>query len=137
MTFVPIVTTTAATAAAQRHAEMLRREEEEMTRYAAADTEGWEFKIVRSASGKFRRPEVVRELVDEEAKSGWELLEKFDDNRIRFRRRVEHRADDAHRDGDPYRTQYGIGADRLGLLVALVILGVLALAGVVAYQFVS
>ncbi len=137
MTFVPIVTTGAAAAAAAQHAEMLRREEEVMTSYGASDTEGWEFKIVRSATAKFKRPDVVRKLAEEEAMAGWELLEKFDDNRIRFKRRIEHRADDAHRGGDPYRTKYGIGADQLGLSVVLVVLGILALGGAVAYFFAS
>jgi hypothetical protein len=138
VTFVPTtVATTAATAAAARHLQMLRTEEEVMTRYSADETEGWEFKIVRSATAKFKRPEVVRQLVEEEARAGWELLEKFDDSRIRFKRRVEQRADDVHRDLDPYRTAYGWTSDRLGLTLAGVILGLVALVGLLVFLFSS
>ncbi len=130
MTFVPMtVATTAATAAAARHAQMLIKEEESMTPYSSDETEGWEFKIVRSSTAKFKLPDVVRKLVEEEARSGWELLEKFDDSRIRFKRRITHRADDVHRDLDPYRTQVGWSPDRLGLTI---VAAILALAGLVA-----
>ncbi|MCZ6728020.1 MAG: hypothetical protein O7A98_11790 [Acidobacteria bacterium] len=129
MTFVA---TSAATAAAARQARMLRREEEEMTEYQSDEVNGWEFKIVRSATARFKRPEVVRGLVEEEGRAGWELLEKFDDSRIRFKRRVEHRADDAHRDIDPYRTRYRSSPEWLRLAVLAVVLG-LGVLGAVAF----
>jgi hypothetical protein len=136
MTFVP-VGTGIATAAAAQHAETMRNEEETMTPYMPDDTDGWEFKIVRSGTAKFRRPEVVRRLVDEEARAGWELLEKFDDYRIRFKRRVEHRADDAHRQIDPYRTQIGLSTDQFGMITAGVVLVLLAIGGLVAFWLTS
>ena len=82
-----------------------------MTRYATEDLDGWEFKIVRASSRKFRNPELLRQIRDEEAKAGWEMLEKFDDQRIRFKRRVDQRSMDAHLHGDPYRTWVGMPAN--------------------------
>ena len=129
MSFVP-VTTAATSGAAAAAAAALRRkmekEEQEMTSYKNEDLEGWEFKIVRSAAGKFKLPEVVRQLCDEEARAGWEMLEKFDDHRIRFKRLIENRADDVHLDFDPYRSYYGISAAKHEWLVAGIIMGVLA-----------
>ena len=53
------------------------------------------------------------------------MLEKFDDNRVRFRRKIEHHDGDLHRDIDPYRTLVGMSMDRLGFLIASsVLLGV-------------
>jgi hypothetical protein len=97
-------------------------------RYGGSDLEGWEFKIVRSNTKRFRKPEAVRELCAEEAKAGWEMLEKFDDGRIRFKRRVEKRSGDRHLAIDPYRTLVGPGEVQL----AMSILGVMALAGLAA-----
>lgn len=113
----------AAIAAQQRRHQ---QEEEQMSGYNAADLEGWEFKIVRSATGRFRNSEVVKQLIAEEAQNGWEMLEKFDDYRIRFKRRIEKRA--LHSGGaiDPYRTQFGLGhwvGPIAGLVVALLVAG--------------
>jgi hypothetical protein len=125
MTFVPATVTTtagatAAAAAAARRREQ-QREEEQMSGYNKEDLEGWEFKIVRSATRKFSKPEIVRQLCAEEAKAGWEMLEKFDDRRIRFKRRTDNRAGDSYLRTDPYRTQIGISEDRLGLTIAAAI----------------
>ena len=125
MTFVPAIV------AAAQH---LRREEEIVTQHGIDEIEGWEFKIVRAATRKFKDPEFFRQICEEEAQSGWEMLEKFDDSRIRFKRRAENRDRDQHRDIDPYRTQVGMTADQLGLLITmLVFLGVGALMAVVAF----
>jgi hypothetical protein len=100
-------------------------EEQRMTQYNAEDLNGWEFKIVRSAFGRFRNAEVIRRLMEEEARNGWELVEKFDAYRIRFKRRTDKRT--LHSDGgvDPYRTNYGTSQ----IILPLVAVGVaLALA---------
>jgi hypothetical protein len=119
-------TTAAAAAAAKRRIE---QEEEEMTNYNREDLEGWEFKIIRANSRKFKTAEAVRRLCAEEARAGWEMMEKFSDSRIRFKRRVEKRADDAHLDIDPYRTHIGISETGI-VLVVLSVLAAVALAGV-------
>jgi len=112
---------TAIAVAAAAHRRMLA-EEEKMTAYKSDDLEGWEFKIVRSNTSKFKKYEVVKQICDEEARAGWELVEKFDDNRLRFKRRVEKRANDQYLDVDPYRTQIGIGGGQIGALIAGAIL---------------
>lgn len=116
-----------AVAAAKRR---IQHEEEVMTKYNREDLEGWEFKIVRANTRKFKTAEAVRRLCAEEAKAGWELVEKFSDCRIRFKRRVEKRADDAYLDINPYRTHIGISEGGLkmviiSILFALILFGVL------------
>jgi len=119
MTFIPttVATTAATAAAAQQRQRALRREEELMSKYAAEEIEGWEFKIVRSSTRKFRKREFVQRVREEESRAGWEMLEKFDDYRIRFKRRVEQRAEDHHLEIDPYRTHVGMSARSLELSV--------------------
>ena len=119
----------ATTAAEEKRRQMLRAEEEGMTQYTQSD---WEFKIVRSDSAVFRKPEVLNRLVEEEAQAGWVMLEKFDDNRLRFKRPRSARARDAFLpDGvDPYRTRYGTPTRQVAVMIGLVLflgLGVVGL----------
>lgn len=89
-----------------------------MTPYSAEDLAGgFEFKIVRTQTRAFAKPEVLRRVLVEEAQAGWELVEKFDDSRLRFKRPLSARAGDAERPLDPYRTQYGIGELKFALLI--------------------
>ncbi len=92
-----------------------------MTAYGTNDLEGWEFKIVRSLTGAFSKREVVEKLRQEESRAGWEMIEKFDNNRIRFKRNVDRRANDHLLPIDPYRTSYGIGEGRMAFIVIAVI----------------
>lgn len=68
----------------------------------------WEYKIIRSATGAFRHRDRLRQSLEEEAQAGWELVEKFDDNRVRLRRPVAARSNDHLLDFDPYRTWIGV-----------------------------
>jgi hypothetical protein len=128
----------AAAAAAKRRQMMFAEEEEGMARYTQDDLNNdWEFKIVRSESAAFRKPEVLSKLLEEEGRAGWVMLEKFDDNRIRFKRPRSARTRDALLPPgiDPYRTQYGISSTRIALLVvALMLLALLAL-GALGFWF--
>jgi hypothetical protein len=118
----------AGAAAAAAIAEM-RREEEEMTKYTDADLQGdWEFKIVRSNTAAFKNPEALQQVCADEAKAGWTLLEKFDNQRLRFKRPVSARSGDAGLGIDPYRTQYGIST---GALVAVIVACSLAVAAAI------
>jgi hypothetical protein len=108
----------AAAAAAAAHQAKLREEEERLTTYTQHDLNGWEFKIVRSA-GKINGDK-FSQLCEEESKNGWELVEKFDDNRVRFKRRVECREQDGYAEIDPYRTHFGMSE----LKLVFIILGV-------------
>ena len=120
----------AATAAAKRR-KMLLAEEENMTPYTQDDlANDWEFKIVRSETAAFRKPEVLSKLLEEEAQAGWVMLEKLDDSRVRFKRPRSARARDAYLpDGvDPYRTRYGVLSVRSAVGVGALIAGLLVLA---------
>ena len=120
---------TAAIAAAAKAAKD-RDEEENMTKYDSDDLNGWEFKIVRSDLGRFRNYEIVQKLCQQEARAGWEMVEKFDSSRIRFKRRVENRAQDQHLDFDPYRTSMSsISGGAVAAIIGLIVL----LAGLVTF----
>lgn len=126
-----------AAAAAAKRRRMLLAEEEDVTQYTQDDLRNdWEFKIVRSGTSAFRKPEVLSKLLEEEAQASWVMLEKLDDSRIRFKRPRSARAKDAYLpDGvDPYRTRYGIPSARyavlaVGVLVGLALMLGLSLAG--------
>ena len=125
-----------AAAAAARRRKMLLAEEENMTQYTRDDlANDWEFKIVRSDTAAFRKPEVLSKLLEEEAQAGWVMLEKLDDSRVRFKRPRSARVKDTYlpEGVDPYRTHYGMPTARyavmVGVLVALLALGVAVFVG--------
>ena len=100
-----------------------------MTRYNRSELEqDWEFKIVRSATGAFKKPEVLQTLIQEEAMSGWRMVEKFDDSRVRFKRPASAARDDISLPSgiDPYRTGYGMSEGALGAIIGLSIAGAAA-----------
>lgn len=136
MGWIPAVTGGAAAAAAA--AEEQRKEEEEMTGYTREELEGeWEFKIVRSFMNAFANPRIMQRLVEEEARAGWEMVEKFDNGRVRFKRHKSARGldDQLRAEGvDPYRANFGagtkmafklvmVGAAVLGMLVVMAVSG--------------
>jgi hypothetical protein len=125
-------TAAVAAAAAAEAARRMRQEEEELTHYSREDlSDDWEFKIVRSATGAFRKPEEFANLLEEEARFGWVLLEKLDDGRVRFKRRAggRSRLPPGEHQGDPYRSVYGMSPGRQGAIVALVMLGLAVIVG--------
>lgn len=124
MSFVPGVgaATGAAAAAAARQ---MQKEEEEMTPYTREDlAEGWEFKILRSMSNAFGKPERLNQVLQDESRAGWVLVEKFDNARIRLKRPAMAKDSDGQLDFDPYRTYVGISQGRYVLIIILVSLGV-------------
>lgn len=101
-----------------------QEEEERMTRYNPDELESdWEFKIVRSSTPIFRKPEVLRQVREEESLSGWTLLEKLDDSRVRFKRpaKAGKRDDQLPAGIDPYRTQIG-GSDNVRILIIAILI---------------
>ena len=62
-------TSAASTAAAARR--RMHQEEERMTNYQPQDMDGWEFKILRATSARFRDESRLRAVLDEEAQAGW------------------------------------------------------------------
>jgi hypothetical protein len=121
----------AAAAAARRR---MIEEEEEMTPYRAEDLkDNWEFKILRSTTGAFGNPEKLRLALEEEARAGWILVEKFDHGRIRLKRPANARQGDANLDFDPYRTYVGMSEGKFAVAIAASVLGAcLALMAVLA-----
>lgn len=105
-----------------------------MTAYAPDDlAQGWEFKILRSATGAFKHPHVLQQATQEEGRAGWVLVEKFDNQRLRFKRPTSARAGDATLrdsggggDFDAYRTTFGISDGRLALTIIATVICVIA-----------
>ena len=65
----------AAAVAAKRRQMMFAEEEEDVAKYTQGDLDnGWEFKIVRSESGAFRKMGILQKLIEEEARAGWVML---------------------------------------------------------------
>jgi hypothetical protein len=117
--------------AARRRREQQETEEIDMTPYTRDELQaGWEFKVMRSATGAFKDPDALEEMLAQESLAGWDLLEKFDDQRVRLKRPSSARRKDALLAAgyDPYRTQHGYSAEGLALRIvaALTLLGVLA-----------
>jgi len=118
-----------AAAAAAKRRRLLQNEEEQLTVYKDNDMDGWEFKIVRASTRRFKTAEAVRKLCEEEKQAGWEMIEKFDDSRIRFKRRTDRRQNSQTGGIDPYRTQVGI--DERGM-VLIIVACIAIVAGIVA-----
>jgi hypothetical protein len=120
----------AAAAAAAAARQRMLEEEEEMTPYSRDDLDhDWEYKIVRANTAAFRSPAALNRLLEEEARAGWVLVEKFDDSRVRFKRPRSARQRDASLPAgvDPYRVRYGISEGAYVTLILVVVFGVLAL----------
>ena len=116
--------TAAAAAAAAARARAMREEEESMTGYTPEElAAGWEFKILRTATSRFKDGQFLRQTLEEEARAGWTLVEKFDDKRIRLKRPASARAKDASLGFDPYRVWVGISENQLGLIIAACVMG--------------
>jgi hypothetical protein len=109
------------------------QEEEELTTYRKEELEqGWEFKILRSATNQFRDPAVFAKAVETERLGGWELVEKFDDERVRFRRPVAARNNDAMLPAgyNPYRTTHGMSEGMLAVwIIGIIFVGMALLFG--------
>jgi hypothetical protein len=124
--------TQAAAIAAAAAAAVRKREEEEMTPYSPQDlSDNWQFKILQSPFGRFQNPEYLQYALDEEARAGWVLVEKFDNNRIRLKRPASAAQLDGKLDFDPFRTSVGAKSQGIGTAPALVlaILGAVLIAG--------
>jgi hypothetical protein len=112
----------AAAAVAQRV-----REEEEVTPFDTDPSGAVEYKILRSVTGAFKNSAKFWAALEEEARAGWELVEKLDDSRARLRRSVAWRQNDGELAQDPYRITVGMSKLTLGLCIALGVLGGLVL----------
>ena len=100
---------------------------------------GWEFKIVRSSRDLFHDPAIFQRLCQEEAISGWILLEKLDERRVRFKRLIALREviDAQQLPFDPYRTHYGSHFTPLTWLGAIAAVIAIAVPSYFGYALVS
>jgi len=128
-----IAATTVPTGVATAAAEAERRrkwEEEVLTAYSQSElNQDWEFKILHSARGAFKDPQWLREVLDEEARAGWVLVEKFDNSRVRLKRSPDARHNDSHLGVDPWRSYVGPTSNQRDAKIAMLVVGLL-LAGV-------
>jgi hypothetical protein len=113
----------AAAAAAKRKRDLEQEEEEEVMPFNSDPSEAVEHKIIRSATGAFKHPAKFRAALEEEARAGWELVEKLDDSRVRLRRSIAWRQKDGELAQDPYRIKVGVSE---GVLAVWILLGALA-----------
>jgi hypothetical protein len=112
-------------------------EEENLTRYEALPDNmeshtDWEFKILRTNGYAFGNRETLKRVCAEEKRTGWILLEKLDDRRLRFRRPISARAKDRLAKINPYRSHYGLSpgvATFITIVVSMVVLSVPAYLG--------
>lgn len=100
---------------------------------------GWEFKIVRASRNLFRNPAVFQQLCEEEAMSGWILLEKLDDRRVRFKRLIALRniLNAEQLSYDPYRCHYGSSWTPLSCLGAIALILTITVPSYFGYTIVS
>lgn len=104
-----------------------------MSGYSDADLAGgWEFKILRSATGAFRNPARLRAALEAESRAGWVLVEKFDDQRVRLKRPASARTGDSSLGVDPYRTSVGMSDRTLTAMIVGGVLGSVALVILIA-----
>jgi hypothetical protein len=123
LTWLPLLGVLAVVVAKQQQ----DREEEEVTPVEPDGPVTYEYKILRSATGAFKKGERLKAVLAEEARAGWELYELLDCNRVRLRRPVSWRARDGEPGLDPYRTRVGASE---GAIALWIVLGVFALIGV-------
>jgi hypothetical protein len=86
-----------------------------------------EYKIVQSTTPFFAKRDNLLKTLSEESAAGWELVEKFDNYKIRLQRDVKHRAEDEGRSIDPYRCQVGVSNSIAYGGAALLTLGIVFL----------
>jgi len=92
-----------------------------------------EYKTLQSQTPLFSDTAKLHEILAEEAKAGWQLLEKEDNYRIKLQRDISNRENDKNLDIDAYRSTVGVpavvtyGFTALGTLVVVSIILYLAL----------
>src|SRR5262245_21066463 len=109
----------AGAAAAAEAKRRRQEEEEEMTAPDGGEVGPYEYKIIRSATGAFKKTATLKAALEEEALAGWDLLEKFDNARVRLRRHIRWREKDAELSQDPYRTRFGMSEGAVAVWILL------------------
>lgn len=69
-----------------------------------------EYKVIQAQTPLFSDTAKMHEILDQEAKAGWRLLEKEDNYKIRLQRDVSSRENDKNLDFDAYRSTVGVSS---------------------------
>jgi len=83
-----------------------------------------EYKIVQSTTPLFAKLQNIDAIMAEESKAGWQLVEKYDNYKLRLQRNISHRANDKTLPFDAYRSQVGVNNLITYGLAAVATLGV-------------
>ncbi len=86
-----------------------------------------EYKIIQSQTPLFASTPKMMEILDEEAKAGWTLLEKEDNYRLKLKRDVSNRDNDKNLDFDAYRSSVGVSSAVTYGATAIFTIGVVSL----------
>jgi hypothetical protein len=82
-----------------------------------------EYKVVQSTTPLFAKLQNINAVMAEESKAGWQLVEKYDNYKLRLQRDISHRANDKNLAFDAYRSQVGVSNMVTYGLAALLTLG--------------
>jgi len=113
---------------------MTQKQEENLHNYQEHQ-KGWEFKILRTANDGFRHRQVLKLVCEQELESGWILLEKLDDSRLRFRRPLQFRERDHLAKLDPYRTFYGQSGQIINFISIVLLVVLMAIPTFLGFTF--
>ncbi len=69
-----------------------------------------EYKIIQSQTPLFASTPKMLDVLAEEAKAGWRLLEKEDNYRVKLQRDIANRDNDKNLDFDAYRSTVGVSS---------------------------
>ena len=69
-----------------------------------------EYKVMQAQTPLFSDTAKMHEVLEQEAKAGWQLLEKEDNYRIKLQRNVSNRENDKNLDFDAYRSTVGVSS---------------------------
>lgn len=86
-----------------------------------------EYKVIQAQTPLFADTAKMQEVLDQESRAGWRLLEKQDNYRIKVQRDISHRDNDADLDFDAYRTTVGVSSVITYGVTALLTIGVVSI----------
>ena len=69
-----------------------------------------EYKIIQSQTPLFANSAKMHEVLEQESRAGWQLLEKEDNFRLKLQRSISNRENDANLDFDAYRSNVGVSS---------------------------
>ena len=69
-----------------------------------------EYKVMQAQTPLFSDTKEMHDVLAQEAKAGWRLLEKEDNYKIRLQRDISNRENDANLDFDAYRSTVGVSS---------------------------